>query len=90
MRYAGPFRLFMPLVARFLNTAAMGAWPTLQAATAPVTPGGYYGPTEFRETRGPSGEAFRTKAARDPEFARRLWDISVEMIGIDPGLPALG
>jgi hypothetical protein len=36
--------------------------------------------------RGPSGPARRTPAARDPESARRLWDVSVALTGIDPGL----
>ena len=45
MRHAGPFQVFTPLFGLFLNSAAMGAWPALQAATAAdVEPGGYYGP----------------------------------------------
>jgi hypothetical protein len=36
--------------------------------------------------RGTSGKARRTAAAIDPELARRLWDVSVAMTGIDPGL----
>lgn len=87
MRYAGPFRVFTPLFGLVLNTAARGAWPALQAATAPdVRPGGYYGPQQVNEMRGPSGEASRTSQAQDPALARRLWDVSVEMTGIDPGL----
>jgi hypothetical protein len=71
-----------------LNSAAQGAWPALQAATAPeVKPGGYYGPQQLGGARGPSGLAKRTEQARDPALARRLWDVSVEMTGIDPGLP---
>ncbi len=86
-RHGGPFLLFLPLVRMTLNTQAMGAWPTLQAATAQVTPGGYYGPTGFRDIRGPSGKASRTMQAQDPALARRLWDVSVAMTEIDPGLP---
>ena len=87
MRHAGPFRIFMSLFGIFLNTAAMGAWPTLQAACDPAArPGGYYGPQGMGEARGPSGEAKRTEAAQDPALARRLWDVSVAMTGIDPGL----
>lgn len=70
----------------FINTAATGAWTTLQAATGHVTPGGYYGPLGFAGMRGPSGESPRAKQAQDPELARRLWDVSVAMTGIDPGL----
>ncbi|MHA6822827.1 hypothetical protein ACQUKI_15010 [Ralstonia pseudosolanacearum] len=82
----GPLQLLRPLARRFLNTAAMGAWPTLQTATGPVQPGGYYGPTGLRGIRGPSGRATRSAQAQDPLLARRLWDVSIAMTGIDPGL----
>lgn len=86
MRHAGPFRVFTPLLGLMMNSAAMGAWPALQAAVAPdIEPGGYYGPQGMREMKGVSGKARRTKQAQDPELARRLWDVSVEMTGIDPG-----
>lgn len=85
-RYMGPAQLLLPLARLLLNTAAMGAWPALQAATAPVAPGSYYGPIGFREVRGISGEASRSAEARNPETARRLWDASIAMTGIDPGL----
>ena len=86
-RHLGPLQLLFPLVGMTLNTAAMGAWPTLQAATATVTPGGYYGPIGLGDMRGPSGPASRTRQAADRELARRLWDVSVSMTGTDPGLP---
>jgi NAD(P)-dependent dehydrogenase (short-subunit alcohol dehydrogenase family) len=87
MRHAGVFRIFTPLFGLLMNSAAMGAWPALQAATSPgAEPGGYYGPTGIGEARGPSGKAKRTAAAQDAELARRLWDVSVAMTGIDPGL----
>ncbi|MDE8654076.1 oxidoreductase [Novosphingobium album (ex Liu et al. 2023)] len=88
-RHAGLFRVLFPLAGLLFNTAAQGAWPSLQAAAGPVEPGGYYGPQRFLEFAGPSGPARRTAAARDPRFARRLWDVSVEMTGIDPGLPPI-
>lgn len=87
-RYMGPLQLLRPLARRFLNTAAMGAWPTLQTATGPVQPGGYYGPTGLLGIRGPSGRATRSAQAQDPLLAQRLWDVSIAMTGIDPGLPA--
>lgn len=87
MRHFGKLRLLNPLFARIFNTAAMGAWPTLHAATGPVDPGGYYGPQELGEMRGPSGEAKRTPMAQDPELARELWDLSIRLTQIDPGLP---
>jgi hypothetical protein len=36
---------------------------------------------------GPSGEAKRSPRSCDPELARRLWQVSIERTGIDPGLP---
>ena len=86
MRHTGPFRMFNPVMGLFLNTAAMGAWPALQAATGAAEPGGYYGPQGLAGARGRSGPAWRSKAARNPELARRLWDVSIEMTGVDPGL----
>jgi NAD(P)-dependent dehydrogenase (short-subunit alcohol dehydrogenase family) len=86
-RHLGPLQLLFPVVGMALNTAAMGAWPTLQAATATVASGGYYGPIGLGEMRGPSGPASRTRQAQDRELARRLWDVSIAMTGIDPGLP---
>jgi NAD(P)-dependent dehydrogenase (short-subunit alcohol dehydrogenase family) len=87
MRHAGAFRVFTPLFGMMLNSAAQGAWPALQAATAPdAQRGGYYGPQGLGELRGMSGPATRSKAANDPALARRLWDVSIAMTGIDPGL----
>lgn len=81
-------RIGFPLLRPILNSAAVGAWPTLQAAAATdVVPGEYYGPQQLREMRGPSAVARRAKKARNAEQARRLWDVSVQMTGIDPGLP---
>jgi NAD(P)-dependent dehydrogenase (short-subunit alcohol dehydrogenase family) len=63
------------------------AVPTLQAATDPdLTGGAYVGPQGFMEASGPSGPARRSRTARDPDVARRLWQVSVELTGIDPGI----
>jgi hypothetical protein len=87
MRHSGPLRAIGPLFGLLLNTAAMGAWPALQAATAPdIEPGGYYGPQGLGGAKGISGKARRSPAAQDPALARRLWDVSVEMTHVDPGL----
>jgi NAD(P)-dependent dehydrogenase (short-subunit alcohol dehydrogenase family) len=76
-----------PLISPFFNTAAQGAWPTLQAAISPDVQGGdYYGPSKRREMAGPSAEAKMSRQARDPELAGRLWDVSVALTGIDPGI----
>jgi hypothetical protein len=85
----GPLEILLPLVRMFVNTAATGAWPTLQAATGPVSPGACFGPIGFREIRGVSVGASRSAQAVDLLPARRLWDVSVAMTGIDPGLAPL-
>lgn len=87
-RHSGATQFAFRYFRRLLNTAEMGAWPALQAATDPVAEaGGYYGPQGFGEMRGGSGPAKRKATARDPQRARRLWDVSIEKTGIDPGLP---
>lgn len=63
------------------------AVPTLQAATDPdLTGGAYVGPQGLLEAGGPSGPARRSRAARDPAVAARLWQVSVDLTGIDPGI----
>jgi len=78
----------MSMIGLLFNTPAQGAWGALQAATGQVKAGGYYGPTKASELRGPSGECKPSEDARNPEFARRLWDVSVQLTGIDLELPA--
>ena len=79
----------MPLARPLFNPVSAAAWPALQAATDPQAQGGdYFGPQGPWEMRGVSGPAVVESFARDAEDARRLWDLSVELTGIDPGLPA--
>lgn len=88
-RQVGWAKLVTPIAATLLNTAKQGALPALQAATDPAAQGGdYYGPYGFMEATGAtSGRAVATATARDPLLAARLWEISKDMTGIDPGLP---
>ena len=87
MRHIPGGTIFAPLMGIILNTAAQGAWPALQAATDPAARGGdYYGSQGIRDMRGPSGPARREPQAIDAAVARRLWDVSVELTGVDPGL----
>jgi NAD(P)-dependent dehydrogenase (short-subunit alcohol dehydrogenase family) len=88
-RHMGPLQWAGPIVGMLLNSADKGAWPALLAATGPVKPGGYYGPIGFAGIRGVAGEAKRAPQAEDPALAKRLWDVSIAMTGIDPGLPAI-
>lgn len=76
-----------PLLSMFLNTSAKGAWPALQAATDPAVEGGtYWGSQNRAEMAGPSGPATRSAQATDKALARQLWDVSVDLTGVDPGL----
>lgn len=86
-RHMGIVQFAGPIVGLLLNSADKGAWPALLAATGKVKPGGYYGPTGFGGTRGAAGEAKRAPHAEDPALGKRLWDVSIAMTGIDPGLP---
>jgi len=78
----------MYLVSRVLGafasqSAADGAWPTLFAATSPeAVGGGYYGPSQMLEMKGPPKAAFISRRARDPEAARRLWELSERLTGV--------
>ncbi|MET0370104.1 MAG: oxidoreductase [Sphingobium sp.] len=86
-RHIAVARVLTALLRPLLNSAEMGAWPTLQAAADDIAPGEYYGPQSLGEMRGASGVAKRTARARDLVAAQRLWDISVARTGVDPGLP---
>src|SRR5438477_820370 len=87
-RHMGLIQCIGPIVGLLLNSADKGAWPALLGATGEVKPGGYYGPTGLGGIRGVAGEAKRAPHAEDPALAKRLWDVSIAMTGIDPGLPA--
>ena len=52
----------------------------------PRTRGQYFGPSRFGEASGPAQQVDSTDTSKDPQLAQRLWDLSVEMTGIDPGM----
>jgi NAD(P)-dependent dehydrogenase (short-subunit alcohol dehydrogenase family) len=67
--------------------ATMGALPQLYAATHPdIESGQFVGPNGRREQKGYPTLVEPLEAARDRELAKRLWDISEELTGIDFGL----
>ena len=79
--------LFAPLFRPLFNTPAEGAWPTLCAATdAGVRGGDYYGPSKRNETAGPAVKVRSNRRSHDKAVAEKLWDLSIEMTGIDPGV----
>jgi hypothetical protein len=63
--------------------AAMGALPTLRAATDPAAHGGdYYGPAGFGENRGPARQVKSSARSHDMAVARRLWEESARLTGV--------
>jgi NAD(P)-dependent dehydrogenase (short-subunit alcohol dehydrogenase family) len=67
----------------FAQSDAMGALPSLRAATDPAVQGGdYYGPGGFMHMRGyPARDAY-SKAGHDVAAAGRLWDESERLTGV--------
>ena len=65
------------------QSAAMGALPTLYAATfAVIRSGDYVGPDGFGEQRGHPKLVGMTASARDDEAANRLWSVSEDLTGV--------
>ena len=82
-----PLMLMAPLFRPLFNTPAQGAWPTLCAATWDGVKGGdYYGPSKRRETAGPAIKVKSNRRSHDKAVAKKLWDLSIELTGVDPGL----
>lgn len=75
-------------IARFINervaqSAEMGSYPTLYAATAPDVRGGdYIGPDRWFETRGYPTKVQANASAHDIVTARQLWEVSEQLTGI--------
>jgi NAD(P)-dependent dehydrogenase (short-subunit alcohol dehydrogenase family) len=67
----------------FMQSAAMGAMPTLRAATDPAAVGGqYYGPDGFGEFRGDPVLVESNERSHDPELQRGLWSASESLTGV--------
>jgi NAD(P)-dependent dehydrogenase (short-subunit alcohol dehydrogenase family) len=72
-------QLFSPLA----QSSAMGALPTLRAATDPEAKGGeYYGPRGPAEFMGYPTKVGSSSRSRDTELQRRLWSVSEELTGV--------
>jgi NAD(P)-dependent dehydrogenase (short-subunit alcohol dehydrogenase family) len=73
-----------PIVERlFLQSAAMGALPTLRAAADPAVVGGeYFGPDGLGEQRGHPRVVGRSRRAQDEVAQRRLWTVSEDLTGV--------
>ena len=66
-----------------LQDAAMGALPTLRAATDPQVLGGqYYGPDGFGQQRGYPKVVGSSAKSHDVDVQRRLWAVSEKLTGV--------
>ncbi|GAB4083909.1 SDR family NAD(P)-dependent oxidoreductase [Myceligenerans cantabricum] len=71
------------LASRFAQTPAMGALPTLRAATDPAVTGGqYYGPGNRGQVRGYPKLVASSDESHDQATQRRLWTVSEELTGV--------
>lgn len=67
----------------FTQSAAMGALPTLRAATDPAAAGGeYYGPGGLWQAKGYPVRVSSNAKSRDQAAQQRLWDESVRLTGV--------
>jgi NAD(P)-dependent dehydrogenase (short-subunit alcohol dehydrogenase family) len=67
----------------FTQSAAMGALPTLRAATDPAAAGGeYYGPGGLAQVKGYPVRVSSTARSRDQAAQRRLWAESERLTGV--------
>ncbi|ORW63964.1 SDR family NAD(P)-dependent oxidoreductase [Mycobacterium saskatchewanense] len=83
--------VFQPLKAVLgpvlFQSPAMGALPTLRAATDPAVQGGqYYGPGGFLEQRGRPKLVESSAQSHDEELQGRLWAVSEELTGVRFGI----
>lgn len=68
----------------FAQSQEAGALPTLYAATSPEAEGGgYYGPDGFMKMRGTPEKQKSSKASRNEEDARRLWEVSEALTEVE-------
>ncbi|QRY47894.1 SDR family NAD(P)-dependent oxidoreductase [Mycolicibacterium boenickei] len=73
----------VPLLRPLFQEAAMGALPTLRAATDPGALGGqYYGPDGLGEQKGHPKLVTSNERSYDIELQRRLWAVSEELTGV--------
>jgi NAD(P)-dependent dehydrogenase (short-subunit alcohol dehydrogenase family) len=65
------------------QSSAMGALPTLRAATDPSAIGGqYYGPDGLGETRGHPKVVASSKKSHDQDVQEHLWTVSEQLTGV--------
>ena len=76
-------KIMMQLTGRMMQSAAMGALPTMRAAVDPNVKGGdYYGPDGFMGMTGNPVKVESSKASHSSADQKRLWQISEELTGV--------
>lgn len=76
-------KLMMPVMSRMMQSAAMGALPTLRAAADPNVQGGdYFGPKGFMEMTGNPVKVKSNKRSHDSLDQRTLWETSQRLTGV--------
>jgi NAD(P)-dependent dehydrogenase (short-subunit alcohol dehydrogenase family) len=84
VRYIWILKIFLPLAKKIFQSAAMGTLPTLRAAVDPDAKGGqYFGPYGFLGFGGTPVVVPSSKASHDLEDARKLWEVSEELTGVN-------
>ncbi|MFW9778184.1 MAG: oxidoreductase [Candidatus Heimdallarchaeota archaeon] len=76
-------RILKPFYFFFMQSAAMGALPSIRAAVDPDVKGGeYYGPGRMRGQRGPPVRVRSNAASHNTEHAKKLWELSEKLTGV--------
>jgi NAD(P)-dependent dehydrogenase (short-subunit alcohol dehydrogenase family) len=76
-------KLASPLINVIMQSAAIGALPTIRAAVDPNVSGGqYYGPGGFKERRGYPVLVDSNKASHNLSDAQQLWQVSEHLTGV--------
>lgn len=81
-------RFLQRIAGRICMEPWQGALPSLYAATEPIPGGSYIGPDGLREAWGWPAPARIAGRAKDRDVARRLFDESESLTGVDFELPA--
>ncbi|MDT5193240.1 MAG: hypothetical protein QOI28_5491 [Mycobacterium sp.] len=75
--------VLVPVVRLMSQSPAMGALPTLRAATDPAVEGGqYYGPDGIGESSGHPKVVKSSAQSHDQDIQGRLWTVSEELTGV--------
>jgi NAD(P)-dependent dehydrogenase (short-subunit alcohol dehydrogenase family) len=78
-----PFKLFKPLSGIMVQSAAMGALPSIRAAVDSEVKGGqYFGPDGKREAKGYPVLVQSNEASHNEDDAKKLWEASEKLTGV--------